>query len=179
MGGFGKYVQLVCRVPAALAGQEPLYGSFLFAHLASMDVPPEWTPVARGQVVGKAGKTGNTAHPKVLAHVHTELVMHASEADARAENHWGQKQHDNAAAARLASLLDERCLTPRSFRSKTPIRRQRRFDPFVVLTCLGVPKPTYVPPERIGQGSMPWREQYEADFDVDVGMLAPAGGPGK
>jgi hypothetical protein len=55
------------------------------------------------------------------------------------------------------------------------LRRGRRADPFLVLTCLSSSKPSYEnPPDPLDDASRRWSALYAAEsFDVDAGPRAP------
>ncbi len=61
MGGYGRFVQIICALPAELSGEDGLYASMLYAHLRTVELPRSWSEVGREQVIGEVGKTGNAA----------------------------------------------------------------------------------------------------------------------
>src|SRR5687768_968280 len=69
-GGYGNVVQLVCKLPDRLGGDEGLHASFFYAHLDKSVPPKGWTNVRAGQKLGTVGKTGNAAGKKIKPHLH-------------------------------------------------------------------------------------------------------------
>jgi murein DD-endopeptidase MepM/ murein hydrolase activator NlpD len=157
----GKWVQVVCEVPAQLALPPARRVSLFFAHLHQItglgDDPSE---VSLGAEVGTVGKTGNASSSIVAAHLHLELSVHDDEAQALADHHSGRDQSDSAS----------RCLEPQGLAQLGgQLWRARRADPFVILTCLGARKPAYSRPSgKLAEASFAWSTRYRAQtFDVD------------
>ncbi len=172
-GGYGKVVQLVCKLPDHLGGDEGLHASFFYAHLDKSAPPKAWTHVRAGQRLGTVGKSGNAAGPKIRPHLHLELIIQESEERALAEKHAGLDKAGAAATDRFFELLAEDCLEPAKFRpARAELRRERRADPFALLMCAGQPKPDLAdaPDERLKSAQIRWSEHYLAGgFDVDQG----------
>lgn len=167
----GKWVQVVCQVPAQLALPPARRVSLFFAHLHQItglaDDPSE---VALGAEVGTVGKTGNASSSIVAAHLHFELSVHDDESQALADHHSGRDQSDSAAAHELGSAVGSRCLEPQGLAQVGgQLWRARRADPFVILTCLGARKPAYSRPSgKLAEASFAWSTRYRAQtFDVD------------
>ncbi len=171
-GGYGKVVQLVCRLPKPLGGDEGLHASFFYAHLDKTAPPKAWTTVQAGQKLGTVGKTGNASGPRIKPHLHLEVIVRGSSEDALAETHAGAVKNDGA-TDRFLELLAEECLEPAKFAAVAgQIRRDRRADPFVVLMCAAKPKPDLTVPseEKLKIAQSRWSEHYTAGgFDVDRG----------
>ncbi|MBX3184287.1 MAG: M23 family metallopeptidase [Polyangiaceae bacterium] len=160
LGGYGKYVALVCELPPEWGGA---HLSLFYSHLSAQEVGAERVRVALGQPLGAVGKTGNAAGPSVMPHLHLELIVHPSAEEARRETHSGRDQSNNPAADALLSQLDERCLRPLGLTSRQPLRRERRLDPYLVLGCLGATKPAYQRPSgELAGASFPWQDYYRA-----------------
>ncbi len=160
LGGYGKYVALVCELPPAWGGA---HLSLFYSHLSAQEVGSERVQVTLGQPLGAVGKTGNAAGPSVMPHLHLELIVHPSAEEARRETHSGRDQSNNPAADALLSQLDERCLQPLGLTSRQPLRRERRLDPYLVLGCLGAAKPAYQRPRgELAGASFPWQDYYRA-----------------
>jgi murein DD-endopeptidase MepM/ murein hydrolase activator NlpD len=167
-GGYGHFVQLVCRVPASLAGDAPTYASLFHAHLDHKSVPRSWSPVRRGDQLGAVGKTGNALSARIMPHLHLELIIRGSEEAAKHERHFGLSPHGTPAADRFVTSLNERCLRPRKLGSRLSVRRERRADPFLVLTCLDAVKPPYRTPDgKLASASERWSKHYHASRDLD------------
>jgi murein DD-endopeptidase MepM/ murein hydrolase activator NlpD len=172
-GGYGHVVQLVCKLPNHLGGDEGLHASFFYAHLDKTVPPKGWTQVRAGQKLGTVGKTGNAAGAKIKPHLHLELIIRGSGEEALAETHSGADKRAAAAADRFLELLAEECLEPAKFSAvHGEIRRERRADPFVVLMCAAKPKPDLTQPSDsvLKAAQTRWSEHYVAGgFDVDAG----------
>jgi hypothetical protein len=106
--------------------------------------------------------------------VHLEVIIHGSRSAAQNEFHAGSNQSNTAAANSFLAELDSACLKPNGFRADQGLRRARRVDPFVVLTCAGALKPAIAAPSSSLQSAFhPWSSYYSADtFDVDTESLA-------
>ncbi|MBI4956346.1 MAG: M23 family metallopeptidase [Myxococcales bacterium] len=173
--GFGQWVHVVCALPATLG--EGLYASLFYAHLGAIGIGVgRLAPVQAGQRLGTVGKTGNAAAPQIAAHVHFELIVQPSEAAALAETHSGRDQSNNPGADRFFALLGERCLDPSGFHPRAgAIRRERRADPFVALSCLTLAKPPLTRPAgALAEAFVPWSDAYGASaFDVNLGRGHP------
>ena len=170
-GSFGHSVHLVCKLPSELTGGESLYASIFHAHLQRKDIPHgKWVKVEAGDPLGAVGKTGNAIGPSIMPHVHVELIVHPSETAARAERHSGRDQSNTEAADHFFQRLDAVCLEPHSFGSDSDVRRARRFDPFVVLSCAKADKPAFtIPAEPLDDAAQRWSVHYHADdFDLDA-----------
>ena len=167
----GKWVQLVCPLPSALAFAAERRASIFFAHLGDVaDFEGSSRDVAAGVALGTVGKTGNASAAVIAAHLHLEISLHDDEAGALAESHSGRDQTDTRAAHEVDAFLRERCLGPSGLaRGSEPSWRARRVDPFVLLTCFGAKKPPYAKPAgKLAEASYPWSSQYSAQaFDVD------------
>ena len=160
---------------------EPSEATRLFGPLSSILTSPEptssrarWHPVSSGATVGTVGKSGNASGPSIQPHVHLELVVHASEDDARRETHYGRNQSSHDAADTFFARLQESCLGPNGFAPKgRSVRRARRADPFVVLICLGAEKPPFRDPAGpLAGAGVRWSAIYEAKtFNVDTGRI--------
>ena len=173
-GGFGKWVHVVCPVPSVLG--EGLHASLFYAHMDSQAVARDYVDVAPGAPLGAVGKTGNAIGPRIAAHVHFEVIVHESEQAALDETHSGLDQSNNPGADRFFELLDQRCLRPSGLRPlHNAIRRQRRADPFLVMSCLTLAKPPVTQPASpLGNAFVPWRDAYTASaFDVNFGRSVP------
>jgi murein DD-endopeptidase MepM/ murein hydrolase activator NlpD len=167
-GGFGRWVHLVCALPPAIG--DGLFASLFYAHLDERAVGRAAQAVAAGDVLGTVGKTGNAASPVVAAHLHLELIIHASEEAALAETHAGKDQSDSEATRRFFAAITASCLEPTGLHPlHGEARRKRRVDPFVALSCIGIAKPPLaVPAPPLDQAFVPWRDAYAAtSYDVD------------
>ncbi|MCC6524606.1 MAG: M23 family metallopeptidase [Polyangiaceae bacterium] len=173
-GGFGQWVHVVCALPATLGAG--LYASLFYAHLGTLAVGRRLAPVQAGERLGTVGKTGNAAAPQIAAHVHFELIVQPSEAAALAETHSGRDQSNNPGADRFFELLGEHCLAPSGFHPRAgAIRRERRADPFLALSCLTLAKPPLTRPAgALAEAFVPWSDAYGASaFDVNLGRGHP------
>lgn len=172
-GGYGRVVQLVCKLPKDLGGDEGLHASFFYAHLDKTVPPKGWTHVRAGQKLGTVGKTGNAAGTKIKPHLHLELIIRGSAEEALGESHSGADKKAAAANDRFLELLAEECLDPAKFGAvRGDIRRERRVDPFVLLMCTAKPKPDLTEPsdDVLKTAQQRWSEHYVAGgFDVDSG----------
>lgn len=172
-GGYGNVVQLVCRLPDSLGGDEGLHVSLFYAHLSKANVGKKWVEVTAGTKLGAVGKTGNAKGPKIKPHLHFEIIVRGSEEDAIAERHSGVVPKANEPADRFFELLKDECLTPAAFAPQgADIRRERRADPFLMLMCLGKPKPELTTPDKpdLRSAQVKWSAHYTAGgFDVDRG----------
>jgi murein DD-endopeptidase MepM/ murein hydrolase activator NlpD len=178
-GGYGNVVQVVCKLPDALGGDEGLHASFFYAHLDKVNVPKKWTAIHAGDKLGTVGKTGNAAGPKIKPHLHLEVIIRGSEEDAMLERHSGVVPEAAEAANRFFELLDESCLKPAHFTSSREVRRERRVDPFALLMCASKPKPKLTTPENqeLAAAQIRWSQVYKAQgFNVDEGprLAAPS-----
>jgi len=150
-----------------------MFASIFYAHLRKTSVSTtRWQPVRAGQPIGTVGKTGNAIGASIMPHVHLELIVHATERAAKAERHSGRNQSNSGAADRFVKQLRKGCLRPHAFHSPVPVRRARRADPFVALTCMAVSKPRFsVPAAPLHGAAKKWSAHYAAaGFDVDVGL---------
>ncbi len=171
-GGYGNVVQVVCRLPDELGGDEGLHASFFYAHLDKTSIPKAWTAIGAGDRVGTVGKTGNASGPKIKPHLHLEVIIRGSEEDALGEKHSGVVAAAAPAVDRFFELLGESCLQPAKFTSQSGVRRDRRVDPYTLLMCAAKPKPDLTTPERkeLASAQMKWSKVYAAKgFDVDAG----------
>lgn len=173
---FGHWVHIICPVPPAymkVGGPTP-WVSFFYAHLDATELPNnEWAKVARGQEVGQVGKSGNARGPNVQPHLHLELIVQKNHRGAMDERHVGSDQSSVPAADHFADTLSTSCMNPYGFEPKSRLlRRARRIDPFVALTCLSDRKPNYVrAPSPLAESSLAWTSFYVAeDFNVNLGV---------
>ena len=171
-GGYGRTVQLVCKLPSDLGGDGGLFVSFFYAHLDKSAVPEKWSEVKAGAKIGAVGKTGNAAGPKINPHLHLEAIIRSSEEEAMSEHHSGVDPKAGTAADPYFEALRETCLGPAHFSSTTELRRERHADPFMLLMCASKPKPNLASPndEGLRGAAVRWSEHYAAlGFDVDEG----------
>lgn len=171
-GGYGRTVQLVCELPGSLGGDEGAYASFLYAHLDRVAIGGGLVSVKAGDKLGTVGKTGNARGPKISPHLHLEAIVRESEDAALHEKHSGTDAKANKLAAPFFSRLTGSCLEPAEFVAKLGVRRERRVDPFVLLTCAADRKPDLAEPEdtRLKSAFVKWSAHYTAArFDVDAG----------
>lgn len=171
-GGYGNVVQLVCKLPEHLGGDEGLFASLFYAHLSKTPIPEEWTGVKAGTKIGAVGKTGNASGPKIKPHLHFEIVVRESERAAKDEKHSGLDAKGKAATDLFLQKLEDECLEPAKFQPHSGVRRERRPDPYVVLTCAGKPKPDLAEPSSndLRDAQVKWSAHYTAKgFDVDRG----------
>jgi hypothetical protein len=173
--GFGRWVQIVCRVPAALSGGHELWAAILYAHLSS-DRVSGGRNVTAGEVVGAVGKSGNAAAAAIRPHVHFEIAIHGSRDAALAETHASANHADNVATQRFDAAALSACWTPEGLTPRTgPRRKGRRPDPFMVLACLVGDKPTpAAPPSWLQSIHDRWSTHYlpSAPLRVDASPLA-------
>lgn len=170
LGGYGRVVKLVCPVPAEWGSA---YLSFFYSHLSKQALTGDgYNRVELGQELGAVGKSGNASGSSVMPHLHLELAVHANERAAKDETHSGRDQSDSVAAGALLSKIEERCLKPAGVQG-AEFSRQRRLDPYVVLSCMGAKKPKFTPPQGALRGaSTPWHAWYTAsDADPDISLL--------
>lgn len=173
---FGRWLHVICPVPDEFApkgGPHP-WASFFFAHLDGSQIPKnKWSPVAREQVVGAVGKSGNASGESIQPHVHLEFIVQRNRRSAMDEGHLGSDQSEVPAAEHFADVLAQDCMIPHGFEPKSHlIRRARRIDPFVVLTCLSEMKPNYQKaPSPLTEHSHAWTQFYVAkSFNVNLGV---------
>lgn len=173
---FGSWVQVVCPVPAgfAIENQPHPWVSFFFAHLSRTPTSPEqWFDVHAGDQVGEVGKTGNAQDVSIQPHLHLELIVQRNRRSAMDERHLGADQSNVEAAQQFARVLDQQCMERYGFVSKTnEVRRARRIDPFIALTCLSDFKPNFKKaPSPLSSASKEWAQFYFAkDFNVNLGV---------
>lgn len=173
---FGRWVHVICPVPDDYmkAGGPRPWASFFYAHLETVDVAHnEWRDVNRGQVVGKIGKSGNAEGPTIKPHLHLELIVQKNKRNAMDERHVGSDQSSVPAADFFADTLSSDCMGPYGFEPKSRLlRRARRLDPFVALTCLSDRKPNFIKaPSPLSESSLAWTQFYIAkDFNVNLGV---------
>lgn len=172
---FGRWLHVICPVPDAYrgkAGPQP-WASFFYAHLSTVALPHnEWVEVERAEEIGQVGKSGNARGPNVQPHLHLELIVQRNHRKAMDEHHLGKDQSDVKAAGIFAERLSDNCLAPFGFQPKSrQLRRARRLDPFVSLTCLSPEKPDFVKaPKPLSAASNAWSKFYIAkNFDVNHG----------
>ena len=174
---FGTWLHIVCELPSAIRHEKPLFASWFFAHLLDVRLPDgTFRHVDVGQGVGTVGKTGNARGSLVQPHLHLELIVHSSEEAAMSERHAGRDQSNVSAADAFFASVHEQCLKPHGLMPRSgKLRRARRADPFLVLTCLSSNKPSYQsPPDPLDDASRRWSALYAAEsFDVDAGPPAP------
>jgi murein DD-endopeptidase MepM/ murein hydrolase activator NlpD len=171
-GGYGRTVQLVCKLPSDIGGDDGLYVSFFYAHLERTPVPEKYEDVVAGDKLGAVGKTGNAAGPEITPHLHLEAIVRGSLSEALAEHHSGLEPKAKSAADKFFADLDKGCLEEAHLKSESEIRRERRVDPFVLLTCAAKPKPglTEAPDEALRRAALKWSSHYaSSSFDVDAG----------
>lgn len=171
-GGYGKTVQLVCKLPADLGGDEGLYVSFFYAHLDKTSIDEKYESVTAGEKIGTVGKTGNASGPEIMPHLHLEVIVRGSESEALSEPHKGLESKAKKAADVFFEHVQEECLEPAGFTSHDAIRRERRVDPFILLMCASKPKPKLEAPtnESLKEAAVKWSEHYASTgFDVDLG----------
>ncbi len=173
---FGNFVHIICPVPdeyMKVGGPRP-WASFFYAHLDKLDLAKnEWKDVVRGQAVGTVGKSGNARGENVQPHLHLELIVQKNRRSAMDERHVGSDQSSVSAADFFAETLSTDCMGPYGFEPKSRLlRRARRIDPFVALTCLSDRKPNFIKaPSPLSDSSLAWTKFYIAkDFNVNLGV---------
>ncbi len=173
---FGSWVHVVCPVPAAFAteNQPHPWVSFFFAHLSRTPTSQDqWFDVRAGDQVGEVGKTGNAQDASIQPHLHLELIVQRNRRSAMDERHLGADQSNVEAAQQFARILDQQCMERYGFTSKmNDVRRARRIDPFIALTCLSDFKPNFKKaPSPLANASKEWAHFYFAkDFNVNLGV---------
>jgi|GEM_PF-633820 len=173
---FGRWVHVICPVPDEFAqkGRPHPWASFFYAHLEKADLPYNtWVSVSGAQAVGKVGKSGNARGPNVQPHLHFEMIVQKNRRAAMDERHLGKDQSSVSAAEHFASKLATECMKPFGFQAKTQLlRRARRIDPFIALTCLSEQKPNFIKaPSPLTDHSKAWTQFYSAkDFNVNLGV---------
>ena len=173
---FGNWIHVICPVPDAYmkkGGPTP-WASFFYAHLDSLALPNnKWMEVEGASQVGTVGKTGNARGPNIQPHLHLELIVQKNRRSAMDERHLGADQTSVPAAEFFVDSLSEHCMSPFGFEPKSQLlRRARRIDPFVALTCLSDYKPNYLKaPSPLTEASRDWSQFYVAkDFNVNLGV---------
>jgi len=172
---FGHWLHVICPVPTSYrkSGGPTSWASFFYAHLAEADIEPLlWQDVTRGQRLGSVGKTGNADGANVQPHLHLELIVQQNQRAAMDEHHLGSDQSSVGAAEFFAATLEKECLDPFGFRPKSQLlRRARRLDPFVALSCLSDHKPDFRrAPAPLDLASEAWDRYYVAEaFNVNRG----------
>lgn len=173
---FGNWIHVICPVPDAYmkkGGPTP-WASFFYAHLDSLTLPNDkWLDVEGAAQVGTVGKSGNARGPNIQPHLHLELIVQTNRRAAMDERHLGADQTSVPAAEVFVDSLSAQCMSPFGFESKSQqLRRARRIDPFVALTCLSDYKPNYLKaPSPLTEASRDWSQFYVAkDFNVNLGV---------
>lgn len=172
---FGHWLHVICPVPEGYrkSGVATPWVSFFYAHLDGTDIEPLlWQDVSRGKKLGTVGKTGNADGASVQPHLHLELIVQQTQRAAMDEHHLGSDQSSVGAAEFFASTLEKECLDPFGFRPKSQLlRRARRLDPFVALSCLSDHKPDFRrAPAPLDLASEAWDRYYVAErFNVNRG----------
>ncbi len=173
---FGYWVHLICPVPDQFAekGKPHPWVSFFYAHLNRASLKHnQWVEVSSSEQVGEVGKSGNARGDSVKPHLHLELIVQRNRRSAMDERHLGADQSSVAAAERFSSVLNRECMQRYGFDSKNShIRRARRIDPFIALTCLSDFKPNFQKaPSPLTGASRAWTQFYVAkDFNVNLGV---------
>jgi murein DD-endopeptidase MepM/ murein hydrolase activator NlpD len=172
-GGYGRVVQLVCPMPEELGGGDmDLHISLFYAHLDKTHVGKTWRSVRAGQQLGTVGKTGNASGKKIKPHLHLEAIVRNSEENAMAERHSGTNAKAGQEADAFFEALRDACLEPAHLTAKADIRRERRVDPFLMITCAGKTKPVFTEPDdkQLRAHALKWSRFYGSEaFDVDEG----------
>jgi murein DD-endopeptidase MepM/ murein hydrolase activator NlpD len=167
--GYGLNVTLRCPLPQAISAGKTIWASMLFAHLSELAVSSGDTVVA-GQRIGRVGKTGNARSSRINSHVHFEIALHGSEYAARAESHRSRDHSASAGSANAIKAIRSTCTLPLDFRTMAgPLSKGRRIDPFVLVTCLAKKAVLENPSASLQSPQVPWRQAYEARFNVDDG----------
>jgi murein DD-endopeptidase MepM/ murein hydrolase activator NlpD len=173
---FGSWVHVICPVPPAFAteNQPHPWASFFFAHLSRTHLgQDQWFDVHPGDQIGEVGKTGNARDASIQPHLHLELIVQRNRRSAMDERHLGADQSNVEAAQQFARVLDQQCMERYGFTSKmNEVRRARRIDPFIALTCLSDFKPNFKKaPSPLDNASKEWAQYYFAkDFNVNLGV---------
>jgi murein DD-endopeptidase MepM/ murein hydrolase activator NlpD len=177
---FGRWVQLVCALPAPLDAHG-FFASLFHAHLAAVDVgAASFEPVRRGQRLGAVGKSGNASGADIAPHLHLELIVHAGEPAAQAETHSGRDQSELDATSAFVDRIETGCWQPVGLVAKSGlVRRARRLDPFLVLSCLASDRRGWSrAPPPLDASQERWAARYASRaFDVDRGAPPPAAVP--
>jgi murein DD-endopeptidase MepM/ murein hydrolase activator NlpD len=171
-GSFGRWVQVVCPLPAELSSERALHASIFYSHLSKARPQAQFERVRRKETIGAVGKSGNARAASIAPHLHLEIVVHDGEQAAREESHSGRDQSKSRAAELFLEQLSRRCLQPNGFSSRAgDLGRARRIDPFLVLTCASPNKPAFSSPRKPLDGVHErWSDHYSAKtFDVDIG----------
>ena len=171
-GSFGKYVHLVCPLPA-VGEAKGLYASLFFSHLAKDAVASSgYRYIKRDDPVGEVGKTGNARGATIMPHLHLELIVHATAAEARRETHSGRAQHNTKAADRYVAALEQSCFGPAKLTAQSgATRRKRRLDPVLVFQCLAAPRPAFSRPKPpLHQYATPFSQYYTTEIDLDAAV---------
>jgi murein DD-endopeptidase MepM/ murein hydrolase activator NlpD len=179
---FGIWVQLVCSLPEKLVDNQSTFVSVFYAHLERGPIhwhglePREFTPVQRGNPIGYVGKTGNASDPKIQPHLHLEIVVHSSAANAMAEEHPVKEPKTLATASMEANVFTEAQLKNRCLDSLRPndgiFRRNRRIDPFLMLSCLADRPATEPATSPLNKAERPFSERYNSSMDIDAAQKA-------
>lgn len=176
---YGVWVQVVCPLPDMLVDKQPVFVSILYAHMTRLGMEPrEFVDVQRGEPIGYVGKTGNASDPKIQPHLHLEIVVHNSEANAMAEEHPVKEPRTLATASMEADVYTEaqlkiRCLDATSLRPSDGVfRRDRRSDPFLMLSCLADRPATEAASSPLNKAERSFSERYGSSTDVDSSQKA-------
>ena len=173
---FGRWIHVICPLPEEYIkkGAAVPWASFFYAHLNETSLPfNKWVEVTGAQALGEVGKTGNARGPNIQPHLHLELIVQSNRRAAMDERHLGSDQSSVPAAELFVDRLSERCMAPLGFQSKSQmLRRARRVDPFIALTCLSEFKPNFIKaPSPLTEWSRAWNQYYVAkDFNVNLGV---------
>jgi hypothetical protein len=101
------------------------------------------------------------------------VIARRTEKEALEERHSGAVPDAAEAASALAAQLEAGCLEPSGFApQKSALTRERRVDPFVLITCGSTPRPTLSEPGEpsLKNAMVRWSAHYAAQrFDVDLG----------
>ena len=164
--GYGNWVELACPAPAELVGAAGTWASILYGHLDAVNVASG--AVRRAQKLGVSGKTGNAAASGVGPHVHVDITIQASAAEALADLHASSEHAANAASGRFLTALAASCTTPTGFSGTQGTSLGRLVDPFILFSCLSSGKPPLTSPA--GQSLVKWSTLYSSrTFDVNAG----------
>ncbi len=160
--GFGKWVQIFCKVPTQLDTTSSLYASFLFAHLEVITLknykcrpgtdPEELScTVKKGEKIGDSGSTGNAMFSGITPHLHIEVALQTSFQAALDEAHQGKTDAPVPdKVGKLISNIKTNCLKKNGFKSDTLVNIANKIDPFLLLICGGATLPSKAGP---GKGS--------------------------